>query len=116
MNKTISVLGGKKVLFTVAVVMFLAAACNSKQSAMVMPPADQAMDSAQDQNGDPNQNDASSSTIQSTSHAEIDAAVSGITADIDNEQTVNLQSDEDVLNSDASVINSYKGVVNENSF
>jgi hypothetical protein len=73
--------------------MFIAAACNSQQAA-----------------------NTPSSQTPTTAGAKVDAAVNNLNTSVDSEDAVNMQSDDDVVNSDQSVINSYNGVSNASSY
>ncbi|HTL39523.1 MAG TPA: hypothetical protein VL306_01805 [Methylomirabilota bacterium] len=84
----------KKVLFIVGAVVLLAAACNGQQNASVQAPS---------QSGTQN-------TTQSTSS--VDAGVDSLNASVDSEQSINTQSDSDVINSDQNAVSGYDGVSN----
>lgn len=83
----------KKMLIVVGAVLFLAAACNSN------PPA------ANQTNPPP-----------TTASAKVDAAVNAYNSGIDNEESINMQSDMDIVNSDQEVINGYNGVSNASKY
>ena len=83
----------KKIVFLVASIALLAAACNSSQTTQTNPPPPTAQ-------------------TENASQAKVDAAVNTLNSSVDSEQTANLSSNDDVINSDQSVINGYKGVTN----
>jgi hypothetical protein len=79
----------KKIMVLVAAVLFLAAACNSNTA-------------------------SNTGSTPVTASTKVDAAVNALNASVDNEEKINLQSDDDVINSDNAVINGYYGVSNAN--
>ena len=81
----------KKVLFLVAALALLAAACNKTSQTSTAP-----------------------ATSQNTAQAQVDATVNDLNASIDSETTTNTQSDTDVLKTDQSVVNDSEGVSNAN--
>jgi hypothetical protein len=83
----------KKVLFLGAILMLMAAACNSGNQAA-------------------NQ----TNPMESHSQASVDAAIQDLNASVDSEESTNTQSDDDVINSDQSVMTGFEGAVNENSY
>jgi len=80
----------KKLLLLAGAVVLLAAACNSQRAT----------------NNQPNQ------TGQTAETSKVDEAVSVLNASVDNEDAINLESDDDVIYSDQTVINGYDGVSN----
>lgn len=88
----------KKILFLAGAVLLIAAACNQQTATDVMPaPA-------------PTPPPAQKPSPQPVSATKVDAAVSALNASVDSEDAINLQADDDVINSDQSVINSFDGV------
>lgn len=82
----------RKLLILAGALVFLAAACNSQGPAV------------------------STSTQPKTSGAKVDAAVEAMNKSVDAEDSVNMQSDNDIVTSDQSVINGYNGVSNASSY
>ncbi|OGE87977.1 MAG: hypothetical protein A3J07_02185 [Candidatus Doudnabacteria bacterium RIFCSPLOWO2_02_FULL_49_13] len=80
----------KKILFLTAGLMLLAAACNAGNQA------------------------STGNSTESNSASRVDAAVSNLNASVDSEEAVNLQSDDDVINSDQTIVNDYEGATNAN--
>ncbi len=86
----------KKTLIIAVSVMFLAAGCNKAST--------------------PYDNSGANTNPQSASQVKIDSAVDSLNSSVAGEETVNLQSDNDVISSETTTINSYQGAVNENSY
>ncbi|HEV8601220.1 MAG TPA: hypothetical protein VGQ87_01325 [Patescibacteria group bacterium] len=59
---------------------------------------------------------ACNSKVSTTEGGKVDTAVNSLNASVDSEQSANLQSDDNIINSDQSVISNYQGAVNENSY
>jgi nitrous oxide reductase accessory protein NosL len=83
----------KKILLIAGAVALLAAACNSQQTTSTP--------TGQTQN-------------QTSSKSSVDGAINSLNTSVDGEQSINSQSDSDVVNSDSAAVNGYTGVSNAN--
>ena len=95
MNNKLSAWGGKKILFLLGALIFLAAACNN------------------DSNQIPGPKNYQQPSSQSSP---LDSALYELNTSLEIDSSINAQSDEDVVNSDQSVVEGYFGVSNEISY
>lgn len=89
--------GGRKMLILAGAILFIAAACNSQTATNT---------------GQVDGTTKNRAETKSSSKSKADAALNALNVSIESENSINMQSDDDVINTDKSVTNNVDGVAN----
>lgn len=96
--------GVKKVLIVAGAVLLIAAACNNQTASTGEDSTDRPVNPPVTQ----------TPPVPKVPLTKVDTAVNALNASVDSEDTINMETDDDVIDSDRAIIKSFDGVSNVN--